>query len=619
MNFLERIFDNLKEHPERAKLVEVRGTSLQGTDGAGILELVGRARVSIEQAGVEPGDRVALLAPNSTRWVAADLAILASGGIVVPLYDRQDPRELAVMMRSAQPRLLIAASRELAAPVIEAWVQGLPERPELSEGATLKQRAEAVGCAVLDLESLFSPAPTTRGLHPRGEDDTVAIIYTSGTSGEPKGVMLSRANVDYMIPKTIARIGRVVGERPGTDRVFHYLPFCFAASRMMLWTQLSRPNPLMMSTDLTNLVVEMAVAKPNYYLNVPAVLERIRNGVGAKLEERGGAALAIYQRAQAAYQRSLAGESSLLDSMALGLGRRVVFPKIKEQIGVNLEFLISGSAPLSADTQRWFQMLGIPVYQAYGLTETTGIVSLDDPDMVEAGKVGLPLEGQTLRVSDEGELLVKGPNIFAGYWRKPEETEQAIVDGWFHTGDQVEYEAGGNLRVIGRIKNLIIPESGHNISPEPIEEKFMAQCPAAEQCMLIGYGRAHVAIIVTGQPPQADIDRAMAVVNETLPHYKRIRAALRADELFTVENGLLTANQKLRRRVIEKHFESQIDELYAQAAKQKPKAKAKTQSKPESEPNPQDKTEAGRDEVAHPEPASANTAEHPEPASAKKL
>lgn len=569
MNFLERIFDNLQEQPERAKLIEVRSTSLQGTDGAGILELVGRARAAIDEAGIEPGDRVALLAPNSTRWVAADLAVLAAGAIVVPLYDRQDPGELAVMMRSAVPRLMIAASKELAAPVIEAWAAD----QELPADATLEQRAEAVGCQVIDLEALFEPAPSTKGLHPRGQDDTVAIIYTSGTSGEPKGVMLSRANVDFMIPKTMERIGRVVGERSGPDRVFHFLPFCFAASRMMLWTQMSRPNPLMMSTDLTNLVVEMAVAKPNYFLNVPAVLERIRNGVGAKIEEQGGIALALYRRAEAAYRKSLEGTAGLFDSLALEAGRRVVFPKIKQQIGPNLGFLISGSAPLSADTQRWFQMLGIPVYQAYGLTETTGIVSLDDPTLVEAGKVGLPLDGQTLKISEEGELLVKGPNIFQGYWRKPEETERTIVDGWFHTGDQVEYEPGGNLRIIGRIKNLIIPESGHNISPEPIEEKFMAACSAAEQCMLIGHGRPHVAIIVTGKPPQDAVDRAMAQVNEGLPFYKRIRAAIQADEPFSVDNGLLTANQKLRRRVIEEHFARQIDALYADSAKAK-KAKA---------------------------------------------
>jgi long-chain acyl-CoA synthetase len=549
MSFLERIFDNLRQQPERTKLIEVRGTSLQGTDGAGILELVGRARAAMEQAGLQPGDRVALLAPNSTRWVAADLAALAAGGIVVPLYDRQDPKELALMMRSAEPRLLLAATKELAAPVIEAW-------PE-SQGS----------CTVLDFEALFQPAPVSGPPHAFGEGDTVAIIYTSGTSGEPKGVMLSRANVDFMIPKTMARIARVVGEKSGPDRVFHFLPFCFAASRMMLWTQMSRPNPLMMSTDLGNLVVEMAVAKPNYFLNVPAVLERIRNGVGAKLQERGGAALAVWNRAVAAYGKTLEGKASVLDRAALELGRRVVFSKVKQQIGPNLEFLISGSAPLSADTQRWFQMLGIPVYQAYGLTETTGIVSLDDPDEVEAGKVGLPLDGQTLKVSEEGELLVQGPNVFQGYWRKPEETAQAIRDGWFHTGDQVEYEPGGNLKIVGRIKNLIKPESGHYIAPEPIEEKLMTACPQVTQCMLVGHGRAHVAVLVTGTPPKDAVEQAIEAVNAELPFYKRIRGVVWADEAFTIENGLLTANQKLKRRAIEQRFEAQIAAYYSDAAK----------------------------------------------------
>lgn len=564
MSFLERIFDNLRQQPERTKLIEVRGTSLQGTDGAGILELIGRARAAMEQAGLQPGDRVALLAPNSTRWVAADLAVLACGGIVVPLYDRQDPKELAVMLRSAEPKLLLAATKELAAPVVEAWPEG---------------RGSAT---VLDFEALFQPAPTIKDPHRFAEGDTVAIIYTSGTSGEPKGVMLSRANVDYMIPKTIGRIARVVGgkafgaagdepggppKKPGPDRVFHFLPFCFAASRMMLWTQMSRPNPLMMSTDLANLVIEMAVAKPNYFLNVPAVLERIRNGVGAKIEERGGAALAIWKRAVAAYGRSLAGNASFLDTMALELGRRVVFSKVKQQIGPNLEFLISGSAPLSADTQRWFQMLGIPVYQAYGLTETTGIVSLDDPDKVEAGKVGLPLDGQTLKVSEEGELLVKGPNIFQGYWHKPEETAQAIRDGWFHTGDQVEYEEGGNLKIVGRIKNLIKPESGHYIAPEPVEEKLMTACPQVTQCMLVGHGRAHVAVLVTGKPPAEAVEQGIEAVNADLPFYKRIRGVVWADEAFTIENGLLTANQKLKRRAIEQRFARLIDQYYSDAAK----------------------------------------------------
>lgn len=541
VNFLERIFDNLRDRPERTKLIEVHGTRLQGTDGAGVLDLVSRARAFIDAAGVQPGDRVAILGPNSTRWVAVDLAIVAAGAIVVPLYDRQDPNELAIALRNAEPKLLLAADDALRTTIEKAW-------PEHGRTATF--------------DEAFDEKPSAKSPHDIAEGDTCAIIYTSGTSGDPKGVMLTRANFDWMIPRTMDRLARVVGERVGPDRVFHFLPFCFAASRIMLWTQMSRPNPIMMSTDLQNLVVEIAVSKPNYFLNVPAVLERIRTGVEQKVAEQGGVGLTIYEKAKAAYAKVQAGQASLFERGALALGERVVFPRIREKIGPNLEFLISGSAPLAESTQRWFQMIGIPVYQAYGLTETTGIVSLDDPAHVEAGRVGMPLEGQTVDVTEEGELRVKGPNIFGGYWKKPEETAAVLRDGWFHTGDQVEKD-GVNLRVVGRIKNLIIPESGHNIAPEPLEERFMGHCPSAGQVMLVGHGRPYLAILVTGDAVQADIDAAIEKINAEVPHYRKIRKSLRTPEPFTVENGLLTANQKLRRRVIEERFKTEIERLYA--------------------------------------------------------
>jgi long-chain acyl-CoA synthetase len=410
-------------------------------------------------------------------------------------------------------------------------------------------------------DDVFDHAPSEAGVHAFAPEDTVAIIYTSGTSGEAKGVMLTRANMDFMIPRTIERLGRVVAQRSGPDRVFHFLPYCFAASRMMLWTQMSRPNPIMISTDLSKLVVEIATAKPNYFLNVPAVLERIRSGVGQKIRERGGIAHELYERGQSAYRAAQAGTAGVLDKMALKLAQKVVFSKVKQQIGPNLEFLISGSAPLSEDTQRWFQMLDIPVYQAYGLTETTGIVSLDEPDRVIAGRVGVPLDGVETAVTEEGELKVRGPNIFAGYWRRPEATAEAMRDGWFHTGDQVEIEAD-NLKIIGRLKNLIVPESGHNIAPEPLEESFLEHCPTAQQCVVVGHGRPFLSIIVTGEVTQDAIDAALEKVNSELPFYRKIRRSIRAEEAFTPESGLLTANQKLRRVVIEARFKPEIDAVY---------------------------------------------------------
>jgi len=543
MHFLARIFENLENKPDRCKIVEVHGTELEEHDGQALLGLVARARAFVAAAGVQPGDRVAVLAPNSAKWVCADLAALACGAIVVPLYDKQEPNELAVMLRSAQPALLLAGSRELADTIAGAW----PEHGRI---------------AIFD--EVFEAEPSKAGLHAIAPEDPVAIIYTSGTSGLPKGVVLSRANVDFMIPKTIERLAKVAVDRGVPDRVFHFLPLCFAASRMMLWTQLSRPNPVMLSTDLTKLVVEMGTAKPNYFLNVPAVLERIRNGVGAKVKERGGMGLRLYEGGIASHQAIASGTGGVLDRLALGLARALVFPKIKQTIGPNLDFLISGSAPLAEETQRWFQMIGIPVYQAYGLTETTGIVSLDEPDRVEPGRVGVALGGVEIKTSDEGELLVRGPNIFKGYWKMPEDTEAVVRDGWFHTGDQVDIERG-NIKIIGRIKNLIVPESGHNIAPEPLEEKFLGACPEATQCMIVGHARPFVAVLIPGGPPQAAVDRAMEQVNAELPAYRKIRRAIYVDTAFSPDNGLLTANQKLRRAVIEKHFAAEIDAAYAAA------------------------------------------------------
>jgi long-chain acyl-CoA synthetase len=355
---------------------------------------------------------------------------------------------------------------------------------------------------------------------------------------------------------------RAAGVKPG-DRVFHFLPLCFAGSRVMLWTQLYRGNPILLSTDLTNLVQEMATADPHYYLNVPAVLERIRTGVGAKIKERGGIAAALYHRGQDAFRKHRQGTANFVDRITLAAARKLVFSAIKRQVGPSLEFLICGSAALAEETQWWFELIGVRVYQVYGLTETTAIVTMDKPDQIEPGHVGLALRGCELKLDADGQLLVRGPGIFSGYWNRPQATAEALQDGWFLTGDQCELNHRGNLKIIGRVKNILVPESGHNLAPEPIEQKFLDHCPAAAQCMLVGHARPHLLLLVPGEVPDADIKAAIEQVNADVPHYRKIKAHLRVPEAFTIENGLLTANQKLRRRVVEKHFKQLIDRAYA--------------------------------------------------------
>ena len=231
--------------------------------------------------------------------------------------------------------------------------------------------------------------------------------------------------------------------------------------------------------------------------------------------------------------------------------------------GGGVKAIVSGSATLGEDTQRWFETIGVPLLQVYGLTETTGIVTMDEPRRAVPGRVGYAIPGCETRISDEGELQVRGPNVFPGYWNRPEITAKVLKNGWFYTGDQGETNESGNWKIVGRLKDLIIPSSGHNISPEPIEQMVLRALPAAEQVVAIGNGRKFLSIIVTGNLSSAEIESALKIVNRELPHYKQIRQFHRSEEPFTIESGLLTANRKLKRSLIEARFRKEIEALYA--------------------------------------------------------
>ena len=540
MNTLTTILSNLATGGDETRLLEVHGSALKTTSAQELHRAVGSFRQFLISCGVKPGDRVGLLSPNSAMWVAADLAILSQGAICVPLYARQNPVELAGMMRDCKPSLVLIANEELHTGMKDAW-----DAP----------------CRMALFSEALAHAPTEEAPHDVKGEDTVTIIYTSGTSGEPKGVMLSATNVDFMVPTTVRDLNALMDTQRKEDHVFHYLPFCFAGSRIMLWTQLFRANPLMMSTDLNNLAEEIGTANPSYYLNVPALLERIRKGVTDKVHEKGGVALRLFEGGFEAYTRMATGNGKLRDKLVFAIASKVVYSKIKDKIGSRLQFLVCGSAPLSEDTQRWFEMIGIPVYQVYGLTETTAIVTMDKPQAIVAGRVGPAIADCEVMLSEEGELLCRGDNIFAGYWGR--DSSPCDSDGWFHTGDQAEIDETGNIRIIGRVRNVLVPESGHNVAPEPLEQRVMEACHHIEQAVLVGHGRPYLSIIVTGDVEKDAMEEALESVNASLPHYRRIRRFHIASTLFTPENKQLTANQKLRRKQIESDYQEAIEEMYA--------------------------------------------------------
>ncbi|HVO60270.1 MAG TPA: AMP-binding protein [Terriglobales bacterium] len=552
MSFVETIFAGLEQAADKPILQELRDGQTATVTGRELLAMIGKARAFLSTKGLRKGDRVALLAHNGIRWIAVDLALMAEGLIVVPLYARQAPAELATMMKDCSASILCCGDAELRDAIHRAW----PEDPK----------------SYL-FDEIFATHATAAGKLQMTDCDPVTIIYTSGTSGEAKGVILIAGNIGHMLGCTSARLdqlmewgkGKIGKQKPGPvqNRVFHYLPFCFAGSWIMLLTCLLRGSLLVMNTDLTKIAAEMRAAAPDYFLNVPALLERMRKAVDEQLWKTGGAAQMIYSRAKAAWMRKHENKSKFPDGLWLKLAHSLVFPTIrKKMIGDNLKALICGSAPLNLETQLYFIMLGIPVLQVYGLTETTAICTMDEPDSVIPGRVGPAIPGIEMKLGENDEIIVRGPNVFPGYWKRPQESDKALRDGWFHTGDQGDVDAAGNWRIVGRIKNLIILGSGHNIAPEPIEDKLLQQIPGAQQVVLVGNGRGYLSAILTGDVSAEKVQPAIDQANAQLPHYKQVRAFHIRREPFSIENGMLTANGKLKRDLIADHLREEIDELY---------------------------------------------------------
>jgi long-chain acyl-CoA synthetase len=548
MSFLDDIFESLQRAGQTVVLQESRDGRTLAISGQELLDQVGLARAYLTARGLKKGDRCALYANNGVRWVATDLAAMAEGLIVVPLYARQAPAELIAMMKDCSPSLICCGDAALRNGIAGEWPEAPPQ------------------ALFDDIFAAKTPSSATQPATqvPLSDSGPVTIIYTSGTSGEAKGVVLTAGNIAHMLGCVNARLELLMSGNEGQDRAFHYLPFVFAGSWMLLMTSLLRSSLLSINTDLTKIAQDMRTVAPDYFLNVPALLERMRRAVDEQLWQAGSLIQGIYSRAKAAWMRKHDGKSRALDGLWLSLANSAIFPTIrKKMIGRNLRALICGSAPLSVETQLFFMMLGIPVLQSYGLTETTAICTLDDPRDYEPGRVGPAISGVEMKLGENEEIIVRGPNIFPGYWNRPEETAKALRDGWFHTGDQGEVDAKGNWRIVGRIKNLIILGSGHNIAPEPIEEKILAQLPGAAQVVLVGNEKGFLSAIITGDVTSQKAQAALDHVNPQLPHYKQVRAFHLRAEPFSIENGLLTANGKLKRDLIARELRAEIEQMYA--------------------------------------------------------
>ena len=323
-NFLRNIFENLQSSADRVILREVHGSQFVSNSGAELLRLIEAARQWLRSAGIQPGERCGLIAANSMHWIAMDLALMAEGIVVVPLYYRQTPPELVAMLKDCQPRLVLTGDRQLADVLLSAW-------PDLPQPVPLSEIFSAI-----EQKSALSP------IRQRANDELLTIIYTSGTSGEPKGVCLTIGNLNHMTSCTTERLNQLMGNVSEPDRIFLYAPMNFAASWMLMLSAFSREAILTLSTDLAKLADEIRIATPHYFLNVPTLLERVKRGVEDNILKQAAPIRSLYARAREAWQRQHVGRGKALDNLWLALGRKLIFAKVKSRFGPNLRALICG-------------------------------------------------------------------------------------------------------------------------------------------------------------------------------------------------------------------------------------------------------------------------------------
>ena len=530
--------------------------------------------------GVRPGDSVAILSSTSFEWMLLDLAILSAGGVTVPIYESDSAVQISHILTDATVTRVFTATVQQAELVQSVAPEGVPV-DSIDRGALLDLANAAKDVTTRQLE---------RRLDGLDIDDVATIIYTSGTTGLPKGVVLTHRNF-VGTTQGVRQILREVIDSPDT-RLLLFLPLAHVLARFVMHAVLSGQGCLAFSPDIKRLLPDIEAFKPSLLLAVPRVLEKVYNSAVAKAG--GGLKGKIFSwsakqaRTYTERRNSVLGPSPLL-RMRHGLADRLVLHKIREILGPNIRYVVSGGAPLATDLALFFEGVGITLIQGYGLSETTGPITVQRLDANPTGTVGPVLPGNSMKIAPDGEVLLKGVSLMRGYHRNPEATAETIdTDGWFHTGDLGSIDRHGHLSITGRKKELIVTAGGKNVSPEILEDA-LATHPLIANVVVVGDQRPYIGALITldremlpdwltrhGLPvvdvPEAallpqvldSLDKAIARANKQVSRAESIRKFRIVDTTFTIENGYVTPSMKLRRSTVVRDFAHEIDALYAE-------------------------------------------------------
>ena len=580
-------------------LVASRGEAVvmqrQATDGTWspitAAEVYGMVRAlagALQSWGVKKGDRVAILSENRWEWAIADFAVLAIGGVDVPLYATNTPEQVGYMLRNSGAKVVVVSSAEQKEKLAAAG-----EMPDLERVVVMNDGEqgtdESFHALIAAAAQLQTPDAAFDAMVSEAKpDDLCTIIYTSGTTGDPKGVQLTHGNIASNVVPSLGEL-----DIPELGRHIEFLPLSHVYARNVDYAVMLYGTSVAHCPKFELLPAMMKQIKPTIFVGVPRVYEKIRQGVEAKsgVSPVKKAILAWAIKTGGRHrQEILAGRKP--SALAWKIADKLVYSKIREAFGGCVECFVSGSAALGMDTAGWFADAGIRIFEGYGLTETSPVVSFNNPSAHRIGTIGKVISNVEVRLAGDGELEVRGPSVFHGYWMKPEETVAVFTpDGWFKTGDIASIDGDGFLSITDRKKEIMKTSGGKMIAPQPIENKLKSHALVGGAAM-VGDKHKFACVLLSPNFPALEAwakghgvptaDRAALVkdpkvvaayqgivnsVNGSLAHFESMkRMAVLPDE-WSIEGGELTPSMKLKRRVIEKKYEAQIAEFYRDEAK----------------------------------------------------
>ncbi|GGP57856.1 AMP-dependent synthetase/ligase [Streptomyces melanogenes] len=580
-------FTNAAEAPDAVVLRRKRGGRWQPVTAAAFAREVADTAKGLVAAGLEPGGRVALMSRTRYEWAVLDFAIWAAGGVSVPVYATSSAEQIDWILADSGAGMLIAES---GAEVRTAGAAAEGRRVFVIEDGALAQLAVS-GRETSDEEVAKRRAAL-------GPDTVATLCYTSGTTGKPKGCVLTHGNLYAEAANTVELmhpVFREVSKRAASTLLF--LPLAHILGRtLQLACLLARIElghwPSLKPDELRP---ELRAFRPTFVVGVPYLFEKIHDTGRATAERIGRAA--SFDRADRIAVRY--GEAAL--NHFLGKGKRpgpalrlghalydlLVYRRVRKELGGRLRHALSGGSPLDPELNLFFYAAGILVFEGYGLTETSAAASLTPPLGPRPGTVGQPVPGTSVRIADDGEVLVKGPIVFGGYWNNSEATDGVLADGWFATGDLGRLDDDGYLTITGRKKDILVTSGGKNVSPGVLEDRLRSRPPVG-QCVVVGDNRSYVAALVTldpdalqhwlsvrGRPKDtpveelvedkelvADVQKAVDHANAAVSRAESIRRFRLVAGEFTEENGLLTPSLKVKRRAVAAAYAHEIEELY---------------------------------------------------------